>query len=261
MVKSPLAMRGLRVRFPAGATQQIFCFWSPRNPPGHFFSCLHSFLKFDISHLKFFLSEMSSACSSDWEALPPREKKKNGETLNSQEPSTSNVASPVGWDALPPREKRIKDSCFGSEETQTTVSSAPAPAVGRTKVAKHQQILDNIEARKQITHNISTLQSKDGCAGQFYECTKQYYNCYFDSHHYSVNINLHTDLDHTADVQCHAWGATMKEAFQNMAPCMMNYMTDLTLVNIDPDESTNITIEGTVTLQHSWPPCLLISGT
>lgn len=39
------------------------------------------------------------------------------------------------------------------------------------KVVKHQQILDNIEARKQISHNITTLQSKDGCAGQFYECT------------------------------------------------------------------------------------------
>ncbi len=196
---------------------------------------------------------MSSACSSDWEALPPREKKKKGETLDSQEPSTSTVPTPVEWDALPPREKRIKESCSVSEKTPTTVSPAPALAVGRTKVAKHQQILDNIEARKQITHNISTLQSKDGCAGQFYECMELYYNCYFDSHHNSVNFNLYTDLDHTADVQCHAWGATLKDAFQNMAPCMMNYMTDLTLVNIDPDEPANITIEGIV--QHTFTYC------
>lgn len=67
----------------------------------------------------------------------------------------------------------------------------------------------------------------------------------------NINVIPTTDLDHTADVQCHAWGATMKDAFQNMAPCMMNYMTDLTLVNIDPDEPTDITIEGTVIVHHS----------
>eukprot|EP01032_Pedospumella_encystans_P014201 gene14201-16326_t len=161
---------------------------------------------------------MSSTCSSDWEALPPREKKKKGETM--QIDAASAPINSSDWEALPPREKKKKDDCSTFEKDQSIVSPEPVPIVGRTKVAKHQQILDNIEARKQITHNISTLQSKDGRAGQYYEY-----------------------LDHTADVQCHAWGATMKEAFQNMAPCMMNYMTDLTLVNIDPGEPTDITIE------------------
>jgi SHS2 domain-containing protein len=52
------------------------------------------------------------------------------------------------------------------------------------------------------------------------------------------------DLDHTADVQCHAWGDTLIEAFEHMATCLMNYMTDLELVEIDPIETVIITVQG-----------------
>lgn len=52
------------------------------------------------------------------------------------------------------------------------------------------------------------------------------------------------DLDHTADVQCHAWGSNCVEAFENMAECMMNYMTDIQLVNADPEETHDIRISG-----------------
>ncbi|XP_012524416.1 protein archease-like [Monomorium pharaonis] len=34
-------------------------------------------------------------------------------------------------------------------------------------------------------------------------------------------------LDHTADVQLHAWGDTMEEAFEQCAMAMFGYMTDL----------------------------------
>ena len=50
------------------------------------------------------------------------------------------------------------------------------------------------------------------------------------------------DLDHTADVQCHSWGKSILEAFENMAPCMLNYMTDIMLVN--PDESIQLEVRG-----------------
>ena len=49
----------------------------------------------------------------------------------------------------------------------------------------------------------------DGVAGEFYEY-----------------------LDHTADVQLHAWGSSLKEAFEHIIPCMSNYMTDLCVVEV-----------------------------
>ncbi|XP_076763213.1 protein archease [Xylocopa sonorina] len=39
-------------------------------------------------------------------------------------------------------------------------------------------------------------------------------------------------LDHTADVQLHAWGDTIEEAFEQCAMAMFGYMTDLERVQI-----------------------------
>ncbi|CAK9807221.1 Protein archease-like [Anthophora plagiata] len=39
-------------------------------------------------------------------------------------------------------------------------------------------------------------------------------------------------LDHTADVQLHAWGDTMQEAFEQCAMAMFGYMTDLERVQM-----------------------------
>ena len=36
-------------------------------------------------------------------------------------------------------------------------------------------------------------------------------------------------LDHTADVQLHAWGPTLKEAFEQCAKAMFGYITELGL--------------------------------
>ncbi|XP_032680233.1 protein archease-like isoform X2 [Odontomachus brunneus] len=40
-------------------------------------------------------------------------------------------------------------------------------------------------------------------------------------------------LDHTADVQLHAWGETMEEAFEQCAMAMFGYTTDLDRVQIE----------------------------
>lgn len=51
-------------------------------------------------------------------------------------------------------------------------------------------------------------------------------------------------LDHTADVQLHAWGDSLEEAFEHIIQCMFNYMTDLDKVDIDDAATLNIKASG-----------------
>eukprot|EP01121_Diplochlamys_sp_Union-15-3_P010129 TRINITY_DN2817_c0_g1_i1.p1 TRINITY_DN2817_c0_g1~~TRINITY_DN2817_c0_g1_i1.p1 ORF type:complete len:152 (-),score=31.93 TRINITY_DN2817_c0_g1_i1:195-650(-) len=51
-------------------------------------------------------------------------------------------------------------------------------------------------------------------------------------------------LDHTADVQIHAWGTNMKECFEQAALGLFGYMTEIDSVEIDPDmEPTAIEVQ------------------
>jgi SHS2 domain-containing protein len=63
---------------------------------------------------------------------------------------------------------------------------------------------------------------------------------------------LNPDLDHTADVQCHCWGKDLPEAFANMAPCIFNYMTDLSTVVINPEKNLEFTVAGERCILISW---------
>ena len=62
--------------------------------------------------------------------------------------------------------------------------------------------------------------------------------------HPSYDIHLSpTDLDHTADVQLHAWGASLEEAFESVAVAMFNYMTDVSRVQINEEQTITLELE------------------
>jgi len=42
-------------------------------------------------------------------------------------------------------------------------------------------------------------------------------------------------LDHTADVQIHAWAPSLKEAYEQSAIAMLGYMTELDTIDVDDD--------------------------
>ncbi|KAK9917654.1 hypothetical protein WJX75_006918 [Coccomyxa subellipsoidea] len=51
-------------------------------------------------------------------------------------------------------------------------------------------------------------------------------------------------LDHTADIQIHAWGCSLEEAFANAGLGMFNYMTPLSEIAKDPSCSRYFDVEG-----------------
>eukprot|EP01036_Dinobryon_divergens_P026613 gene26613-35286_t len=129
------------------------------------------------------------------------------------------------WEILPPREKRQSNN---KKRRLAAISNSDGSCSIDSKetsnfTAQQQNIEDNIEKRSSQTraNRTTTLQSKDGCGGEFFEY-----------------------LDHTADVQCHVWGKSMEEAFQTMAVCLINYMTDISLIEIVDEETISINVTG-----------------
>eukprot|EP01023_Acetabularia_acetabulum_P007027 TRINITY_DN12985_c2_g1_i2.p1 TRINITY_DN12985_c2_g1~~TRINITY_DN12985_c2_g1_i2.p1 ORF type:complete len:222 (+),score=45.43 TRINITY_DN12985_c2_g1_i2:90-755(+) len=51
-------------------------------------------------------------------------------------------------------------------------------------------------------------------------------------------------LDHTADVQLHAWGKNLQEAFEQVGLAMFNYMTPLSGMDINQQETRQYEVEG-----------------
>lgn len=48
----------------------------------------------------------------------------------------------------------------------------------------------------------------------------------------SLDVCLRTDLDHTADIQLHAWGYDLGMAFENAALAMFDYMVELPAMTV-----------------------------
>lgn len=48
-------------------------------------------------------------------------------------------------------------------------------------------------------------------------------------------------------MQLHAWGADLRTAFENVGPCMFNYMTDLSRVREESAQALRINVSG-----HDW---------
>jgi hypothetical protein len=117
------------------------------------------------------------------------------------------------WAALPPRKSRRVDR---------RENKLPPNSPSEIPISPAQDTIEsNVEKRANQHWAPQSLESKDGCSGEFYEY-----------------------LDHTADVQLHAWGSSLEKAFENIVPCMFNYMTDLATVKIDPVKTIEFTVTG-----------------
>jgi len=116
------------------------------------------------------------------------------------------------WEPLPQRRK------VNSRRRRSSLE--PEKDESGNKVAKSDVYEDNVAKRQKAVRAENTLESTDGCDGEFYEY-----------------------LDHTADVQCHVWGKTLEDAFMTMIPCMFNYMTDLTKIDIVPKHTIEFSVE------------------
>ena len=93
---------------------------------------------------------------------------------------TSVEGTAVGWLPLPPRKKKavmihstlttVENNFLSNESGCNPEATELKTKVVRKVVASYPQIMYNIETRRNLHLTLSTLESKDGCSGKFYEC-------------------------------------------------------------------------------------------
>jgi SHS2 domain-containing protein len=59
-------------------------------------------------------------------------------------------------------------------------------------------------------------------------------------------------LDHTADVQIHAWGHTLAEAFEQSANAMFGYMTEIETIDITSKHDIEVEAEDLYSLLYQF---------
>ena len=77
------------------------------------------------------------------------------------------------WQALPQRKKRKQEKAQllpAAVDIVTSISNISNEDDKRSAVQHQQKITDNVTARSVLQRANATLESLDGCAGEFYEC-------------------------------------------------------------------------------------------
>ena len=147
--------------------------------------------------------------------------------------------SKLSWKPLPKRERRSKrNEVMDIEVTTNNNNNNNSNSEENAK-----KVDENIRLRSKRKLAVAKLEDTDGVAGEFYECKIIIFTIYIYLINY-INYKFLIDLDHTADVQLHAWGNTLVQAFENIVPCMFNYATDLSKVEINPEETIEFTVSG-----------------
>lgn len=156
--------------------------------------------------------------TDEWEPLPPRASKKSRRHAPAATSATTTTTTPASTTTT---------NSEGSADAAPNATPAPSRHAAPDD-AHMEKMTSAVEERALQQRGKATRTAKednkmgnDGVAGEFYEY-----------------------LDHTADVQLHAWGPDLKAAFEHIVPCMMNYMTDLSTVQVDPALTQTFEVEG-----------------
>ncbi len=87
------------------------------------------------------------------------------------------MSTSAAWAPLPPRKKRSRSTLVGAQSSKkincdekTSEQSQIAEANEGKNSINHNLVRENVIARSKIVRAKATLDSLDGCAGEFYEC-------------------------------------------------------------------------------------------